>query len=312
MQKEGHGTRTVPLLQLWPEREACSPNAGKHKRTRKGGCHHFVKLGEKPVRLTHNCSARHRIPRPTMRRFLLVVLLAASCFAAPVQSTLIANIPGRTSVNLSGSWRVIVDPFANGESAGIFRDEKPRSKSDRIEYSFDASPVMSVPGDWNTQRDQLMFYEGTVWYRRLFTYQKRGDTRAFLYFGAVNYRASVYLNGQKIGEHEGGFTAFNFEVTSLLRDGENSLVVEVNDTRRPDGVPAIKFDWWNYGGITRDVTLVEVPAVFIQDYWIQLARGSQNEISGWAQLNGAQAGQKVDFEIPEAGVRQALTADAAG
>jgi beta-glucuronidase len=89
-----------------------------------------------------------------MRRFLLVLLLAPSCFAAPVESTLIANIPGRTSVNLSGSWRVIVDPFSNGESAGIFRDEKPRSKGDRIEYSFDASPVMSVPGDWNTQRDE--------------------------------------------------------------------------------------------------------------------------------------------------------------
>jgi beta-glucuronidase len=74
----------------------------------------------------------------------------------------------------------------------------------------------------------------------------------------------------------------------------------------------MKFDWWNYGGITRDVMLVEAPSVFVQDYWIQLARGSQNEISGWVQLNGAQAGQKVNLEIPEAGVRQVLTADAAG
>lgn len=247
-----------------------------------------------------------------MRRFLLVLILASSCFAGPVESTLIANIPGRTSVNLNGSWRFLVDPFSNGESAGIFRDEKPRSKGDRVEYSFDASPVMNVPGDWNTQHEQFMFYEGTVWYRRLFTYQKRSGVRSFLYFGAVNYRAGVYLNGQKAGEHEGGFTAFNVEVTSLLRDGENSLVVEVNDTRRSDGVPAMKFDWWNYGGITRDVMLVEVPSVFVQDYWIQLARGSQNEISGWVQLNGAQAGQKVNLEIPEAGVRQVLTADAAG
>jgi beta-glucuronidase len=247
-----------------------------------------------------------------MRRFLLVLILASSCFAGPVESTLIANIPGRTSVNLNGSWRFLVDPFSNGESAGIFRDEKPRSKGDRVEYSFDASPVMNVPGDWNTQHEQFMFYEGTVWYRRLFTYQKRSGVRSFLYFGAVNYRAGVYLNGQKAGEHEGGFTAFNVEVTSLLRDGENSLVVEVNDTRRSDGVPAMKFDWWNYGGITRDVMLVEVPSVFVQDYWIQLARGSQNEISGWVQLNGAQAGQKVNLEIPEAGVRQVLTADAEG
>ena len=167
---------------------------------------------------------------------------------------------------------------------------------------------MNVPGDWNTQRDQLMFYEGTVWYRRLFKYQKREDTRVFVYFGAVNYRASVYLNGEKLGEHEGGFPAFNFEATSLLRNGENSLIVEVNNIRRSDAVPAIKFDWWNYGGITRDVTLVEVPAVFIQDYRIQLARGSQNEISGWVQLNGAQAGQKVNLEIPEAGARQSIDA----
>lgn len=247
-----------------------------------------------------------------MQRLLLLLILAPFCFAGPAESTLIANIPGRTSINLSGSWRAFADPFSNGESMGVFRDERPRSKADRIEYSFDASPVMSVPGDWNTQSNELLFYEGTVWYRRLFTYRKRSGIRSFLYFGAVNYRASIYLNGGKAGEHEGGFTAFNVEVTSLLRDGENSLIVEVNSSRHSDGVPAMKFDWWNYGGITRDVMLVEVPAVFIQDYWIQLARGSQNEISGWVQLNGAQAGQKVSFEIPEAGVRQTLTADGAG
>ena len=87
-------------------------------------------------------------------------------------------------------------------------------------------------------------------------------TRVFVYFGAANYQTTVYLNGEKLGEHEGGFTAFNFEVTSLLREGENFLIVEVNNVRRADGVPGMKFDWWNYGGITRDVMLVEVPADF--------------------------------------------------
>lgn len=157
-----------------------------------------------------------------------------------------------------------------------------------------------------------MFYEGTVWYRRLFNYHPRSGMRAFVYFGAVNYRASVYLNGQKAGEHEGGFTAFNFEVTSLLRDGENSLVVEVNSSRGIDSVPGVHFDWWNYGGITRDVMLVEVPNSFIQDYWIQLARGSQNEITGWVQLNSAQPAQKLIFEIPELGVHEILSTDSAG
>jgi len=243
---------------------------------------------------------------------LLVVLLAGCAYAAPAPSTLIANVPGRTTVNLNGAWQAIVDPFDNGKARGFFRNEKAPSKSDLVEYSFDASPLLNVPGDWNTQREQLMFYEGPVWYRREFRYQKRANTRVFVYFGAVNYQSAIYLNGEKLGEHEGGFTAFNFEATSSLRDGENFLVVEVINVRRPDTVPALKFDWWNYGGLTRDVSLVEVPGTFIQDYWVQLARGSQNEISGWLQLNGAQSPQKITLDIPEAGVHETFATDATG
>jgi len=247
-----------------------------------------------------------------MKRWLLVLFLAGCAFAASAPSTLIANVSGRTTVSLNGSWQAIVDPFDNGKGAGFFRDQKPKDKSDRVEYSFDASPLMNVPGDWNTQRESLLLYEGPVWYRRLFNYHKRENSRVFVYFGAVNYIASVYLNGEKLGDHEGGFTAFDFEATSLLREGENDLIVEVSNVRRADSVPALKFDWWNYGGITRDVMLVEVPSVFIQDYWVQLARGSENEISGWVQLNGAQSGQKIVLKIPEAGVEETLAADPAG
>jgi beta-glucuronidase len=241
----------------------------------------------------------------------LVLLLAGWAYASPGPSTLITNMPGRTTINLDGAWRSIVDPFDNGKSS-FFHNEKPRSKGERVEYSFDASPLMNVPGDWNTQRENLMFYEGPVWYRREFIYQKRANTRIFVYFGAVDYQSTVYLNGEKLGEHEGGFTAFNFEATSLLRDGDNFLIVEVSNARRADAVPALKFDWWSYGGITRDVMLVEVPAVFIQDYSVQLARGSQNEIAGWVQLNGTQAPQKIALEIPEAGIQEAITPDRSG
>ena len=247
-----------------------------------------------------------------MQRCLLVFLLVGWVYAAPAPSTLIANVPGRTTVSLNGAWRAIVDPFDNGKSAGFFRNEKARGKSDRVEYSFDASPVLNVPGDWNTQRDQMLFYEGPVWYRREFRYQKRANTRVFVYFGAANYQSAVYLNGEKLGDHEGGFTAFNFEATSLLQDGQNNLIVEVSNVRRADGVPALKFDWWSYGGITRDVMLIEVPTVFLQDYSVQLARGSQTEISGWVQLNGAQVPQNVTLEIPEAGVRESVRTDGTG
>jgi beta-glucuronidase len=247
-----------------------------------------------------------------MRSCFSLLLLAACAHAASAPSSLIANIPGRSAVSLNGAWQAIVDPFDNGKSAGFFRNQKPQSKSDRIEYSFDASPVLNVPGDWNTQREQLLFYEGPVWYRREFNYHKRADLRAFVYFGAANYQVAVYLNGAKLGEHEGGFTAFDFEATALLREGNNFLIVEVSNARRADAVPALKFDWWNYGGLTRDVMLVEVPATFIQDYWVQLERSSRSEIAGWVQLNGTQAPQRVTLEIPEARLSETITTDASG
>jgi len=240
------------------------------------------------------------------------LLLAGSAVAGQGPSNLIGNIPGRTAVSLNGAWHAIVDPFDNGQGSHFYRDEKPQNKTDRVEYSFDLSPVLNVPGDWNTQRESLIFYEGSVWYRREFNYRKKPGTRVFIHFGAANYRAAAYLNGEKLGEHEGGFTPFEFEVTSLLREGGNFLIVEVNNARRADGVPALRFDWWNYGGITRDVELVEVPETFIQDYSLQLERGSEAEISGWVQLNGAQAGQKIGIEIPEIGVNHSSISDATG
>src|SRR5579863_219085 len=253
----------------------------------------------------------HGQPRTYMKRCLLVFLLAGWAYAVPAPASLIANISGRTTVSLNGSWRVIVDPFDNGRER-FFRDAKAKDKGDLVEYSFDASPVLNVPGDWNTQRDQWMFYEGPVWYRRLFNYKKRSVVRTFAYFGAVNYHATVYLNGEKLGEHEGGFTPFNFDCTSLLRDGENTLIVEVNNVRRADAVPGIKFDWWNYGGITRDVALVEVPATFIQDYSVQLDRGSTHVMSGWVQFNGPMVSHEVTIEIPEAGIEFKTLTTASG
>ena len=246
-----------------------------------------------------------------MKCCLLVVLLTGWACAALAPSTLITNVSARNTVSLNGAWRAIIDPFENGKS-GFFRNEKPRGGSDRVEYSFDASPVLNVPGDWNTQREQLMFYEGPVWYRREFSYHRQANSRVFVYFGAANYYTTVYLNGEKLGEHEGGFTPFDFEATSVLRDGDNFLIVEVNNARRADAVPAMKFDWWNYGGITRDVMLVEMPTTFIQDYSVQLERGSDREISGWVRFDGPLIKHEVTIQIPEAGIEFKTLTEANG
>src|SRR6185369_2572028 len=134
----------------------------------------------------------------------------------------------------------------------------------------------------------------------------------FVYFGAANYFADVYLNGEKLGQHEGGFTPFNFEITNLLRDSGNFLVVKVDNKRRRDAVPTLMTDWWDYGGLTRDVKLIETPATFVQDYFIQLQKGSRDRIAGWVKLNGARLKQKITVRIPEAGIAKSFTTDASG
>ena len=127
--------------------------------------------------------------------------------------------------------------------------------------------------------------------------------------------ARVWLNGTKLGEHVGGYTPFNFEVTDHLKDGENSVVVEVDNTRRPEGVPSVHTDWWNYGGLTRGVKLIEVPEGFIENYSIQLEKGHSDQIEGWIQVSSAGSLGKMPpptIEIPEAHVHQTVDLDADG
>jgi beta-glucuronidase len=242
----------------------------------------------------------------------VICLLGGLAFAEPGPSNLIGNIPNRTTISLNGTWRAIVDPYDTGRGGRFYQNAKPTNKVDLVEYDFDASPVLNVPGDWNSQRDNLFFYEGTLWYKKSFQYHKREHTRVFVYFGAAANRATVYLNGSKLGQHEGAFTPFNFEVTDQIHDGDNFFVVEVNNQRRKEAVPALNTDWWNYGGLTRDVLLVEEPDTFIQNYFVQLAKGSMDEVAGWVQLNGAKGSQQVTIAIPEAGIKKVVTTNKDG
>ncbi len=245
----------------------------------------------------------------------LVSLLAASSFGqsgtSNSPSPLIGNVSGRTAISLDGTWNTIVDPYETGLGSRFYENAKPKTKSDLVEYDFDRSPKLKVPGDWNTQRDSLLFYEGVVWYQRYFSYQKQAHVRTFLYFGAANYRARVWLNGVKVGEHEGGFTPFDFEVTDKIAEGDNSVVVEVDNTRRADGVPARNTDWWNYGGLTRSVELIEVPGTFIENYSVRLAKDG-GHIEGSVTVNGPRNMSTITVEIPEIGVKQSASSDKAG
>lgn len=234
---------------------------------------------------------------------------------APVASfaaDLIQNVYGRDIQSLNGKWAAIPDLYDQGERMKIYENNKPTGKTDFYEYSFEGGMRLNVPGDWNSQSKELKYYEGTVWYQRTFTAKAEPGTRRFLYFAGVSTRCNIYLNGKKIISHEGSFTPFQIEVTNALKDGENLLVCEVNNNRRVDAIPAMSYDWWNYGGITRDVMLVTVPTQYIADYFVRLEKGKKDVIALSVSLSEAVAGKKITVKIPELKVNCEMTTDALG
>ncbi len=233
---------------------------------------------------------------------------------------LITNTFNRQTFSLNGTWHYIIDPYETGyynyryepydqlkqsNNSAFYNNYHTDDRSELVEYDFDKSPTLRVPGDWNTQDDKLLYYEGTIWYKRSFDYTPAdAGNRLFIYFGAVNYRAEVYLNGIKLGSHKGGFTPFNFEVTGIVRPEDNYLVVKADNKRGREEVPTINTDWWNYGGITRDVMLIEEPSTFIRDYQLQLKKGSSETISGYIVLDNVLKEEKVTVSIPELNIKK--------
>ncbi len=215
------------------------------------------------------------------------------------------------AVSLNGKWNAIVDPYSRGEQTKFYLNRAPQKKTEFLEYSFAGGLRLDVPGDFNSQVPELKYYEGNIWYQRTFETEKKEGRRQFLYFAGVSYETKVWLNGIEVGQHEGGFTPFQFDVTEQLKDGVNDLVVLVNNKRRPDGIPAMSFDWWNYGGILRDVFLVNRLSVHIRDYKVQLNPDGKG-ITGYVQLDGANSPQEVTLTIEGLDVQQRLTTDASG
>lgn len=252
---------------------------------------------------------------------LLLTLLLIVSNKLSAQENLLINAYNRQTTSLNGQWKYIVDPYENGyynyryepfedqkdpSRSAFFKNSKALNGSDLIEYNFDKSDSIKVPGDWNTQKEKLFYYEGTIWYKKSFDYEisKKGN-RAFVYFEASNYQTDVYFNGIKLGKHVGGFTPFNFEITNLLKSKDNFLVVKVDNKRHKDAVPTLNTDWWNYGGLTRDVKIIETGQTFIQDYFIQLDPKNNKKISGSISLNGKDIAQKkVQINIPELKLRK--------
>jgi beta-glucuronidase len=182
------------------------------------------------------------------------------------------NASGRQMESLNGRWNFGVDWYDTCRRGKWFL-ENTRSAEGRpipLDWDWESWERMPVPACWNMEREDLRYFEGSGVYTRTFRYSEaaRGE-RVFVRFEGAAYRATVFLNGKILGVHDGASTPFCAEITGTVKE-ENRIIVAVESHRRPDRIPMENTDWFNYGGIYRDVFLIRTPPVFIKDWFLRL------------------------------------------
>lgn len=209
----------------------------------------------------------------------MILLLLTGCYRSPTPASIPTATPSATlpamptpmltvtpmqavppvSITLSGEWRLAVDREAVGQAQGW------------ASSAFDDSAwaTVTVPHTWNVMPDYAN-YDGLAWYRRRVSVPAAAqEAHLRLRFAAVFYLARVWWNGAYLGEHEGGYTPFEFDVSGVAKPGpENVIAVQVDNRRAANRLPATlrpdwSFDWWNYGGLVRDVSLILTSRAFI-------------------------------------------------
>lgn len=155
-------------------------------------------------------------------------------------------------IDLDHDWRFRTDTTDAGVQAG-WAGATP-----------DDTRQVDVPHTWNIGKDDD--YEGVAWYFKTFVVPASMlSSHVELHFGATFYRSRVWVNGVEVGGHEGGHTAYGFDISRQLHAGENRIVVRLDNRPGPATIPGyamrqaaggnVWYDWWHYGGIVRDVWL---------------------------------------------------------
>jgi beta-glucuronidase len=229
----------------------------------------------------------------------------------------------RETASLDGTWQAIPDQYEmfkeyfddfTDEDVSMFDSIYEPSASienDPSDFNIYDGYSVHVPSSWGEEIPEFRHFEGWVWYAKQFDSSVIQDgERTFLRFGAVNYKAEVWLNGDQLGIHEGGFTPFSFEITDHFQDGENVLVVRMDNNRYEEGIPNAGTDWFNFGGINRSVELVTLPETFIQNFKVETTLSGDAvdiQVSAWVDDPSAQ--RSVSITVPELDVESELTPD---
>jgi beta-glucuronidase len=238
--------------------------------------------------------------------------------SVPLDHESLVNIAGREPESLNGKWHFCVDPYDTCRRAHWFREIRFSEKGAEqpVDWDFDVWERVAVPGTWNVQSKELFWYEGSGIYMRTFRYApKEAGERVLIVFEGAAYEASVFLNGAFIGTHSGGSTPFTADVSGTVKtNGENRLIVVADARRSPLRVPMDNTDWFNYGGLYRDVYLVRVPDVYIKDWFVRLVPDGtfskiRADVVTSEGLNGDRKAvdRKAVLSIPALGLQEEIT-----
>lgn len=220
----------------------------------------------------------------------------------------------RNKLDLSGVWDFKTDPEGVGEAHGWAN-------------GLSGARPMAVPGSWNEQYDDLFGYLDLAWYvKKMYVPSGWKGQRVFLRVGSAVYTGTVYLNGEKIGAHEGGHLPFAFEITDQIKWGEENIVaISVENVLKPARVPSgnmpgsdmslfastpkTTYDFYPFAGIHRPVVLYSVPQTYIEDVTVVTGiSGTDGSVKVTVKLNEVVSGQgSVVLKGGEAVVRAGLT-----
>ena len=202
----------------------------------------------------------------------------------------------RNKLDLSGIWDFQTDPDHAGAQNQWFN-------------GLHAARPIAVPGSWNEQYEDLFNYLDLAWYvKRTYVPQSWQGQRVFIRVGAASYHGTVYVNGTKVGEHDGGHLPFAFEITQLVKwDAANIIAISVENELQPTRVPAgnmttalgafasfprTTYDFFPFAGLERPVVLYSVPQTHIEDVTVVTAiDGATGTVKVTVRLNEAVTAQ---------------------
>jgi len=217
----------------------------------------------------------------------------------------------RTVVDLSGIWNINFD----------FKKEGLKKKWHK---DVPKGHEFAVPSSYNDLFTELEIHNhmGAVWYSREFLVPAEWEGKAVhLRFDAAAYRAKVWVNGQFVGDHEGGYTPFQFEVSKLVTCGEKNLVVVYTDYLLDAGTipqgnldpsvggyaawhshtwPSVPFDFYPYGGIHRPVRIYCTDKSYVDDLTIKTDIKGKQGIVRYEIVTKGDRGSQVEICVGKA------------